>query len=116
MLLPMDIAAIVQALDEEIATLQQVKSLLSAAVTAPITERRAQQAAAQPKPARATGKAGKRTMSAEGRARIAAAQKKRWAVKNGEDAGGVPAPAKPAATKSARGQAEAPKAADAANE
>jgi hypothetical protein len=58
----MQIYEVIAALDEEIARLEQVRSLLSGAPTS-ITS--------QPTK--------KRTMSAEGRARIIAAQKVRWA-------------------------------------
>ncbi len=76
----MDLSAILKAIDEQIATLRQVKELLSAAST---TEVRTEKAVAAVK-AKASGVAKKsatRTMSPEGRARIAAAQKKRWAAK-----------------------------------
>jgi hypothetical protein len=61
----------IAALDEEIARLEEARRLLAGSTTntAPTnggTEAR-------------WGVSGKRTMSAEGRARIAAAQKKRWA-------------------------------------
>jgi topoisomerase IA-like protein len=60
----MSLAELVSTLDSEIATLQQVRSLLAG-----------QNGDAQP--GRKARK--KRTMSAEGRARIAAAQRARWA-------------------------------------
>lgn len=75
----MDVSAIVSAIDKQISTLQQVKELLS---TASATDVRAEKAVAAMKgKAPAAPKTGKRTMSPEGRARIAAAQKKRWAAK-----------------------------------
>jgi hypothetical protein len=58
---PMDTTKLIEALDLEIARLQHAKALLSGA------------------PLKGKPKAVKRTMSAEGRARIAAAQKARWA-------------------------------------
>ena len=83
----MDFSSILSAIDEKIATLQQAKSLLSSTAV-PATERLAKEAAAKisPKatkqPAKKTGKPGRKPMSEEGRARIAEAQKKRWAAKN----------------------------------
>jgi hypothetical protein len=66
----MDIAGIVAEIDLEIARLEKAKALI-AGQTAP--SKRGRPPATQPKTA------AKRTMSAEGRARIAAAQKARWA-------------------------------------
>jgi hypothetical protein len=60
----MDITGIVEAIDAEILRLQQAKALLTTD-TAPLK--------------RGVPPAMKRTMSAEGRARIIAAQKARWA-------------------------------------
>jgi hypothetical protein len=62
----MDLEAIVQDIDAEIERLQRVRALLTSH-TAPLKRGR---------PTRE-----RRTMSAEGRARIAAAQRKRWAAK-----------------------------------
>ena len=63
-------SVIVSLIDEEIATLQQVRSVLgSIKSNTPVTE-----PSASPSPKV------KHKMSAEGRARIAAAQKKRWAA------------------------------------
>lgn len=78
----MDLSAILTAIDEQIATLRQVRELLSSAST---TELRTEKAVAAikaklPESAKQTPK---RTMSVEGRASIAAAQKKRWAIKHG---------------------------------
>jgi len=56
---------ILAAIDEEIARLRQVRSLLSQTKTSQTGKKR--------------GRPKKRTMSAEARARIAAAQRKRWA-------------------------------------
>lgn len=81
----MDLSAILKAIDEQIATLRQVKELLSAASTTDIRTEKAV-AAIKAKAPVAAKKTGKRTMSAEGRARIAAAQKKRWATKQGASA------------------------------
>lgn len=78
----MDIAGIVAEIDLEIARLEQAKALI-AGQTAP--SKRGRPPAAQPKSAKATSFAfgtnakPRRQMSAEGRARIAAAQKARWA-------------------------------------
>jgi hypothetical protein len=69
----MTLETIVSHIDSEIATLQQVRSLLAggSSVSAQELIRKAAPMTASPK---------KRTMSAEGRARIAAAQKRRWAA------------------------------------
>ncbi len=89
MLHAMDVSAIVKAIDDRIATLRQAKDLLSATAI-PATEKRAQAAVAAIRPGK-TGKtapatestgSGRKPMSEEGRARIAAAQKKRWALKH----------------------------------
>jgi len=63
-------------IDEEIARLEEVRRLLGGGDGAGIKRSKP-----GPKPKKATAKAtlGKRTMSAEVRARIAAAQKARWA-------------------------------------
>jgi hypothetical protein len=66
----MDTVAIIAALDDEIATLEKVKSLLS-------TEKGAAAAVSFPFGVRRTRR--KRILSKEARAKIAAAQKKRWA-------------------------------------
>jgi hypothetical protein len=58
----------VEALDAEIARLEEARSLLAGAHTKAGAAKR-----------RGWGVSGKRTMSVDGRARIAAAQKKRWA-------------------------------------
>lgn len=61
----MDMSGLIFSIESEIATLKQVRALL----------------AGQDGPVRSGRKAGKkRTMSASARARIAAAQKKRWAA------------------------------------
>lgn len=62
---------IIAALDAEVARLQHVRAVLSETVTG---KRRGRRAA----PAKKTA-AKKRVMSAEGRAKIAEAQRKRWA-------------------------------------
>lgn len=89
MLHAMDVSAIVKAIDDRIATLRQAKDLLSATAI-PATEKRAKAAVAAIRPSGAgkpatTAKSdgsGRKPMSEEGRARIAAAQKKRWALKH----------------------------------
>jgi hypothetical protein len=63
----MNTSELLSAIDSEIATLQQVRDILSGQDGHRIKP--------GPKPGK---KAAKRTMSAEGRARIAAAQKARW--------------------------------------
>jgi hypothetical protein len=60
-------------IDAKIARLLQVKAILTAEKTKPEPGR------ASSKPAKKAARTMKRTMSAEGRARIAAAQKARWA-------------------------------------
>jgi hypothetical protein len=67
----MDVAAIVQSIDDEIDRLQRVRSLLTAH-TAPL--KRGLPPSEQDSPTRK-----RKRMSEEGRARIAAAQRKRWA-------------------------------------
>jgi hypothetical protein len=69
----MDTTQILTQLDEEIARLQQVKAMLSGEPT----KRKPGRPSSQP--AKKGQSAKKRTMSAEGRARIAAAQRARWA-------------------------------------
>ena len=81
----MDFSSILSAIDEKIATLEQAKTLLSSTAV-PATERLAKEAAAKISPvkraAKKAGRPGRKPMSAEGRARIAEAQKKRWAAKS----------------------------------
>jgi hypothetical protein len=75
----MDTTEIIQTIDAEIARLERAKALLKGDTTAPAKRGRSLSS----KPA-ATSKPIRRRMSAEGRARIAAAQKARWAkVKRG---------------------------------
>ena len=73
----MNINQILSAIDAEISKLQQARALLIGS-TEPLGVKRGPgrpKKVSAPKPAVA-----KRTMSPEGKARIAAAQKKRWAV------------------------------------
>ena len=92
----MDLSAILKAIDEQIATLRQVKELLSAASsTEPRTEKAV--AAIKAKAPAVAKKSAKRTMSPEGRARIAAAQKKRWAIKQGASTAKAPSTSKKSA-------------------
>jgi hypothetical protein len=72
----MDTKQIIAELDTEIARLQEVKSILSAGTPTPAKTNRGHNKA-KTTPIRITAK--KRSMSPEGRARIAAAQKARWA-------------------------------------
>ncbi len=78
----MNLPEVLRALDAQIAQLQQARQLLSdsASTPAPSIEpaKRRGRPPAVTKAVEATP-AGKRTMSEEGKARIAAAQKKRWA-------------------------------------
>jgi hypothetical protein len=66
-----NISSVVAQIDQEISRLQQVRALLTQNSVAPRRGRPRVSAAATPTK--------RHTMSAEGRARIAAAQKKRWA-------------------------------------
>jgi hypothetical protein len=66
------------AIDEEISQLKKARALLSGGEVA--TDGRISKKMAVRKAPAAAATPGKRTMSAEGRASIAAAQKKRWAV------------------------------------
>ena len=80
----MDVSAIISSIDAELSRLQQARALLAGPV--PIKRRgrpkNSETKPAPPKPAKKVAK--KRTMSPEGRARVAAAQKARWAaVKSG---------------------------------
>ena len=76
-------SAIIQQIDEEIAKLRQARDLIGGGMKAlptatkrgPGRPKKAEAVAAKPAKSRA-----KRVMSAEGRARIAAAQKARWAA------------------------------------
>jgi hypothetical protein len=72
----MDIAGIVEAIDSEILRLQQARSLLTGHTAALKRGLPAQPSAIGGDNSKATGK---RTISPEGRARIAAAQKAKWA-------------------------------------
>jgi hypothetical protein len=69
----MDTAEIIQAIDTEIARLEQARTLLNGNNT---TTRRGRPVSSKPV---TTLKPKRRKMSAEGRARIAAAQRARWA-------------------------------------
>jgi hypothetical protein len=69
----MDTTEIIQTIDAEIARLEKARALLNGKTTSPAKRGRPSRLTviATPKP--------RRKMSAEGRARIAAAQKARWA-------------------------------------
>ena len=70
----MDTTEIIKTIDAEIARLEQVRALLNGHTTTPKRGRPiSSKPVAAPKPLK------RRKMSAEGRARIAAAQKARWA-------------------------------------
>jgi hypothetical protein len=73
----MDITGIVEAIDSEILRLQQARSLLTGHM-APLKRGLPRTAASSIGKGKSAA-AGKRTISPEGRARIAAAQKARWA-------------------------------------
>jgi hypothetical protein len=70
----MDTTEILQTIDAEIARLEKARALLNGHVSAPA--KRGRPVGAKPL---AASKPQSRKMSAEGRARIAAAQKARWA-------------------------------------
>lgn len=73
---------ILSLIDAEIGKLQQVRALLTgySDPTAAITKRGPGRPKKNPTPVKAAKKAVKRVMSDEARAKIAAAQKKRWAA------------------------------------
>jgi hypothetical protein len=94
----MDIRGILAALDAEIEQLQRARTLLSGPSPQPKRGRpaKARTKAASFNPAEFAAKVPKRrTMSAAGRARVAAAQRARWAALK---AGGKKAETKPTAT------------------
>jgi hypothetical protein len=70
----MDTTEIIQTIDAEIARLEKARALLNGHISAPAKRGRSisSKLTAVPKP-------GRKKMSPEGRARIAAAQKTRWA-------------------------------------
>jgi hypothetical protein len=74
----MDIAGIVEAIDSEILRLQQARSLLTGH-TAALKRGLPAQPSARSIGGDNSKATGKRTISPEGRARIAAAQKAKWA-------------------------------------
>jgi len=85
----MDINGILATIDNEISNLQQARSLLTgssvpAGSPAPTGKQRGRPKGSVSKsgkaPAKVAAKTSKRTMSEEGRKRIAAAQKARWAA------------------------------------
>lgn len=103
----MDVSAIITTLDLEIARLQSARAALMAldSVHAPRRGRpKGSTSASRVAPAKK-----KRSMSPEGRARIAAAQKARWAAKDSPEKQAVPAPAK-AVGKKASAKRKQPKA------
>lgn len=71
----MDTTEIIRTIDAEIARLEKARALLNGHVSTSV-KRRASSTTAAAKP--------RRKMSAEGRARIAAAQKARWAKAKGK--------------------------------
>ena len=79
----MNTEEIIKAIDAQIAKLQQVRELIAGSATpvVAVAARRGRPKGSTNKPAAAPVpvKASKRVMSAEGKARIAAAQKLRWA-------------------------------------
>jgi hypothetical protein len=72
----MDTTEIIQTIDAEIARLEKARALLSGHTPSPKRGR--------PVSSKPAGKPQRRKMSAEGRARIAAAQKARWAKTKGK--------------------------------
>jgi hypothetical protein len=98
----MDINEIVVAIDEEIARLQQTKALLSGVPLQRKQSRPAKAAgnkATSFNPADFTAKPKRRTMSTGGRARIAAAQRARWAASKVAKKKATPKPSSTSATK-----------------
>lgn len=80
----MNIPEVLRALDAQISQLQHARQLLSASTSTPIQSKEPGKRRGRPPGTAKTVEveakpAGKRTMSEEGKARIAAAQKKRWA-------------------------------------
>jgi hypothetical protein len=72
----MNIEMIVSTIDEEVKKLQQARDMLSGIEQTPL-----KRTVGRPKGSKGTpAKQAKRVMSEEARAKIAAAQKKRWAV------------------------------------
>ena len=77
----MNTAEILAAIDAQIAQLQQARGLIAGAVAVePSGRRRGRPKGSTNKPVAAPVKVMKRVMSADGKARIAAAQKLRWAA------------------------------------
>jgi hypothetical protein len=74
----MDVTGIVEAIDSEIHKLQQARAVLTGH-TAPLKRGLPRPAASSIGTGNGTAPVGKRTMTPEGRARIVAAQKARWA-------------------------------------
>jgi hypothetical protein len=75
----MDTVEVIQSIDAEIARLEKARALLNGHVSTPA--KRGRPVSLKPV---ATAKPQRRKMSAEGRARIAAAQKARWAKSKGK--------------------------------
>lgn len=98
----MNTEEILRAIDVQIAQLRQARELIAGSVTAePAAQRRGRPKGSTNKTPPAPAKVTKRTMSAEAKARIAAAQKLRWAKQKSTDK-----PVKPAAKKSTPAVAE----------
>jgi hypothetical protein len=76
---PMDTTEVIQSIDAEIARLEKARALLNGHVSTPAKRGRPVSSKLG-----ATAKPQRRKMSAEGRARIAAAQKARWAKAKGK--------------------------------
>ena len=72
---------ILAAIDKQIAEWQQARQLIAGNAAEPATRRRGRPKGSPNKIASPPAKAPKRVMSAEGKARIAAAQKARWAAR-----------------------------------
>jgi hypothetical protein len=102
----MDIDNILESIDQQILKLQQARSLLTDGIVPAVSSAPAGKRRGRPKgsvkkttaaPAKVSAKVSKRTMSEEGKQRIAAAQKVRWAAQKKS----VKAAAKKAAAKKA---------------
>lgn len=91
----MDFTSLISELDTEITRLQTIRAALAGSVATPVAKRGRPKGSGN-KPAVKTVPA-KRTMSAAGRARVAAAQKLRWAQKKAIQA--VPAAPQPSVKK-----------------
>jgi hypothetical protein len=75
----MDVTSLLKEIDAEIARLEVARSAVAGLSSSPVAP--VKRGRGRPKGSTNSAKPKKRTMSPEGRARIAAAMKKRWAAK-----------------------------------